>query len=58
MTEYIWLRVTNDEYELPVAVGRSAEELARICGVTTSAIFKALKRKGGTFRRVKIDVPV
>lgn len=34
----IWIKVTNDKYELPVAVADSAEELAQLCGVKTNNI--------------------
>lgn len=34
----IWMKVTLDEYELPLAVASSAAELARICGVTKNAV--------------------
>lgn len=34
----LFLEVTKDEYELPVAVAGSAAELARMLGVSTSCI--------------------
>ena len=39
--EYIWLAVTPDEYELPIAVADSAGSLARILGVTTNTVMLA-----------------
>lgn len=34
----IWMRVTADEYELPIAVASSARELADMLGVTENNI--------------------
>lgn len=39
----LYLRVTNDKYELPVAVADSKAELARMVGVHQSALTHALK---------------
>lgn len=35
----IWMKVTTDKYELPIAVANSAKELAQIVGTTTSVIY-------------------
>lgn len=40
----LWMEVTRDEYELPVAVGRSAGELAMKIGVERNAIFSAIRK--------------
>lgn len=37
----LWLQVTNDEYELPLAVADSCKELARMVGVTPQNIYEA-----------------
>jgi len=55
----IWLKVTQDKYELPVAVADSSEELARMCGVTASSIHSSMSHaKDGTrktpYRKVRI----
>lgn len=34
----IWMKISNDIYELPEAVADSAKELAAICGTTRNAI--------------------
>ena len=36
--EYIWLAVTPDEYELPIAVEKSAYLLAKLLGVTKNTV--------------------
>lgn len=47
---YVWMAVTPDEYELPIAVADSALELAQMMGTTETAIFcrrftaKSIKR--------------
>ncbi len=38
----IWLKVTHDEFELPIAVAGSAGELARIVGVSANTIMSGL----------------
>lgn len=38
------MEVTNDKYELPIAVGGSAAELGRILGIGRSAVFKKMQR--------------
>ena len=35
----IWMKVTDDKYELPVAVADTAEELARIVGLGAVTLF-------------------
>lgn len=41
----IWLAVTADKYELPVATAGSARELARIMRTTETNIHNKRKRK-------------
>lgn len=43
--KHLWLKITQDEYELPLVVGRSADELARMCGVGKEVIFRWIKRQ-------------
>lgn len=42
MGKYLWIAVDIDEYELPLAVADSAEELGRMFGVTKTTIFNAV----------------
>jgi len=39
-----WMRVTQDAYQLPMAVGTSCAELSRITGLSPSAIRAAVHR--------------
>lgn len=39
----LYLKVTNDKYELPIAVAESQTELARLLGVSRTAVNKAYK---------------
>ena len=34
----IWMKVTSDEFALPLAVADSSSELARMCGTTANAV--------------------
>lgn len=52
----VWVAVTPDRYELPIAVGDSARELAQMLGVSTQSIFKTIWRhaeKERSGKRVK-----
>ena len=41
----LYLRVTKDKYELPVAVADSPRELAKMCGVAKSGILSAISHE-------------
>lgn len=50
----IWMEVTQDEYELPVAVADTSRELAALVGVKQSTILEAWSRfQHGMYRRCK-----
>lgn len=35
----LWMKVTNDKYELPIAVGDSAFDLAKQLGINANVIY-------------------
>ena len=41
----MWVAVTQDEYELPVAVADTARELAEAMGVKTMTVVSSVSRK-------------
>ena len=57
----IWMKVTKDEYELPVAVADSPMELARILGISSNTINSSIshvktgKIKTSVFKKVEVD---
>lgn len=57
----VWMEITLDEYELPVAVADTSFELARMRGVEKRTVLKYLwKWKNGKmprckYRKVEID---
>ena len=59
--EVLWLEVTQDEYELPLAVAGSQQELARIIGTTVGHIKCSYskyihgKNKTSRFRKVEVE---
>ena len=67
MKRYVYMKVTNDKYELPIAIADSAEELAEKFGTTKGVVYTSvtkskygLKNKNGTpryfpYRKVEID---
>lgn len=53
----LYMKVTNDEYELPVAVADSSKELAEMVGTTRNAILSAISHgKTDKYKRVYIKV--
>lgn len=57
----LYMAVTPDKYELPLAVEAYAEDIAELFGTTKSAVYSSVsvdrsgKRKGIKFVKVKID---
>lgn len=40
----LWMRVTRDIFQLPLAVADTAQELARLCGTTTAVIYSQVSQ--------------
>ena len=60
MKQYLWLKVSNDKYELPLAVADTARELAALCGVRLCAVNMGVYRaeKYGwesQYKRIEVD---
>lgn len=57
MNKYFWMAVTPDELELPIAVADSARELAKMLGLTISAISKNyhLSKSHYKYKVVKVE---
>lgn len=57
----IWMEVTQDKYELPVAIADTAKELAEIVGTTTNNIvsqcshYRKGRLKSSRFRMIEIE---
>ncbi len=57
----VYMKVTMDKYELPLAVADSAKELAEICGTTVNNInsccskYKTGKHKKSSFISVEVE---
>lgn len=45
MREFLWMAVTADEYELPIAVADTSIELGQMLGVSDSTITTSIKKK-------------
>lgn len=59
MADYIYMEVTQDEYELPVAIASTSSELAKLCQTTPNAIRQGLHRRKNPkrwSRFVRVDV--
>lgn len=44
---YVYMYVTTDKYELPIAIADSPKELAAILGTTNNAVSSAISHKKG-----------
>lgn len=51
----LFLRVTLDKYELPIAVAESKKELARILGLTRQTVLTYYKRNQRGFIEVEVE---
>lgn len=51
----LWLAVTTDRLELPIAVEDTAEKLAKKLGITISGLFKAIEYCNGSRSGYKIE---
>lgn len=57
MIQEIYMKVSHDKYEFPIALADSAKELSRMLGVKADRDIKMKCRKGeGDFRLVRISV--
>ena len=55
-TVTLYLKVTKDKYELPVAVADSKKELARILGLHPSGLYRAFIHGQGNSCYVEVEV--
>lgn len=59
-TKFVWLAVEANEYELPMAVANTAEELGKIVGINPHYLRQALQKgSNGSvwgFRVVKVSI--
>lgn len=57
--KYLWMKVSNDEYELPEMVTETSTELSRKCGLTKSGVLIAIsnaKRRGNKCQYIKVEI--
>ena len=58
---FVYMQVTKDEYELPLALADSIPKLAEIIGVNTQSIYDSMKNAKKLGRRTqykKVDIGV
>ena len=61
MKKYLYLLVSRDEYELPIAVSESPTEIAKCAGTTPDTVVSSAGKvekgyiKKSIFRRVPMD---
>lgn len=55
----VWLKVTADRYELPVAVAETGAELARMCGKSENNVYNAInkaKQLGHRCQYIRVEI--
>ena len=56
---YVYMKITTDRYELPVAVADTGEELAEICGVSRNNVYNTIRKariNGYRCQYVRVEV--
>ena len=51
--KYLYIAVSLDEYELPIAVADNVPELARMMGTTVNVINSSISRKTRRYHKVE-----
>lgn len=55
----LYMKVSKDKYELPLAIADNAQELASMCGVTVGTIFSQISRsktgRRSPYHKVEIE---
>ena len=51
----LFMKVTRDRYELPLAVAQTQAELARIVGVDETAVSKGLRNENSAYKKVEVE---
>lgn len=51
----LYMKVTNDKYELPVAVADTGRELAEMVGTTKNTIFSSISKGYRQYQRVEVE---
>lgn len=51
--KYLYIAVSLDEYELPIAVADNVPELARMMGTTVNVINSSISRKMRRYKKVE-----
>ena len=51
----VWMKVTNDEYELPIAVADSVSELAKIVNAKPTHISSAVCHGSKTYLKIEVE---
>ena len=51
----LYLKITKDRYEFPLAVARTQAELARIVGVDRTAVSKGLRNEHSAYKKVEVE---
>lgn len=52
--DFVYMKVTNDEYEYPLVIADSIAELSKIVGVGRQVIHRSIKIQNGKYKKVDL----
>lgn len=53
--DVVYIAVTKDKYELPIAVANTVKDLSRMTNVSERVIYTYISKKLGRFYKVKLN---
>lgn len=56
MTSTVYMQVSKDNLELPLAVADSVDELAEMTGTHRTTIFRGIKKKGSGYVKTEVKI--
>lgn len=51
----LYMKVSNDKYELPLAVADTGAELARMVGTTRGVVYSAISKGYKTYKKLEVE---
>lgn len=52
--DFVYMKVTNDEYEYPLVIADSIAELSKILGMGRFVIHRSIKSQNGRYKKVDL----
>lgn len=52
--DFVYIKVTKDKYEYPLAIADSVAELSKILGIGECVIYRSIKSQNGRYKKVDL----